>query len=215
MDTTVLPRQGVDLTGSEAILLYRHADLHRADAAGGSAATISGTAHDVKTDRTEGLSPGLVPSGVVPSDADLTDLVRHVLRRKVDGGDLIRPAVRAGWLILEGEVETSAQKRSAEDAVRQIKGIRGISNNIMLINVVLVQRINDSIDRQFVFNARRSAHGIIVSAQDRRIILSGHVPSAFERDEAESVAWRVPGVLSVVNRIRVDADNTSGSRGIK
>ncbi|HEX2939913.1 MAG TPA: BON domain-containing protein [Rhodopila sp.] len=213
MDTTVLARQEGEIAGAEAVLLCRHDNPPYAGTAAAAATWKSPkiAADGEEPDRTRAPRLDSAPTRQTVSDADLTERVCAILHPSLNQGELVSATVRAGWLILQGEVETAAQKRSIEQLVRPIKGVRGISNNIMLVSEVLVQRVQESVERQFVFNARRRANRIIVSVQDRRIILSGHVSYALDRDEAETAARRVPGIRSVTNRIRVDPDNTPGS----
>jgi osmotically-inducible protein OsmY len=117
----------------------------------------------------------------------------------------IRLVVRNAWLILVGEVEKPIHKRTAEEAVRGLHGIRGVSNNILIESEAMAQRVAQKIDEVFVRNARLSAHRISITASDHKIILSGCVRSAVEREEAEMAAWTVPGVAHVVNRLRATA----------
>ena len=93
----------------------------------------------------------------------------------------------------------------AEDAVRDLDGIRGVSNNILIESDALAQRVGQKIDEAFVRSALFSAHHISITASDHKIILSGCVRSVVERDEAEMAAWAVPGVAQVVNRLRATA----------
>jgi osmotically-inducible protein OsmY len=115
----------------------------------------------------------------------------------------VKPLVRDGWLILEGEVEGPQQKRAAEDAVRHLNGIRGVSNNIVIECEAMAQRVSQKITETFVLNARVNAHRISVTVHDHKVILTGSALSTFERDEAEAAAWAVPGVAAVVNGIRI------------
>src|SRR5690242_1679148 len=66
------------------------------------------------------------------SDADLARTARTAIERNpfVAPGK-VRPIVRNGWLILVGEVDRPTQKLMAEEAVRGLDGIRGVSNNIL------------------------------------------------------------------------------------
>jgi BON domain len=68
-------------------------------------------------------------------DDDLARLARLAIERTafLAAGN-VRPAVRNGWLILVGEVERPIQKRMAEDAVRDLDGIRGVSLTRPLIS---------------------------------------------------------------------------------
>jgi osmotically-inducible protein OsmY len=138
-----------------------------------------------------------------PSDADLAQsALSAITRTELVPVGCVRPIVRNGWLILEGEVEGPLQKRAAEDAIRGLNGIRGMSNNILFESEVMAQRVSKSIDETFTRSARLSAHRIAVTARNHTIILSGAARTDAEREEAETAAWGVPGVAEVVNRIR-------------
>jgi osmotically-inducible protein OsmY len=140
------------------------------------------------------------------SDDDLARLARLAIERTAFlAAGKVRPAVRNGWLILVGEVEGPIQKRMAEDAVRDLDGIRGVSNNILIESGALAQRVGRKIDEAFVRSALFSAHHISITASDHKIILSGCVRSLVESEEAEMAAWAVPGVAQVVNRLRSTA----------
>jgi osmotically-inducible protein OsmY len=80
-----------------------------------------------------------------------------------------------------------------------------VSNNILIESEAMAQRVAQKIDEMFVRNARLSAQRISITACDHKIILSGCVRSAVEREEAEMAAWTVPGVAYVVNRLRATA----------
>jgi osmotically-inducible protein OsmY len=140
------------------------------------------------------------------SDDDLARLARLAIERTAFlAAGKVRPAVRNGWLILVGEVEGPVQKRMAEDAVRDLDGIRGVSNNILIESDALAQRVGRKINEAFVRSALFSAHHISITASDHKIILSGCVRCLVESEEAEMAAWAVPGVAQVVNRLRSTA----------
>ena len=40
--------------------------------------------------------------------------------------------VKSGWLTLEGEVEWNYQRSRAEQAVRRVRGVKGVSNTIQV-----------------------------------------------------------------------------------
>jgi hypothetical protein len=67
------------------------------------------------------------------TDETLHRLVREVIDALCVMPD-VRPqvAVRDGWLTLSGDVDWPFQKRGAEESVRQIAGIRGITNEIRI-----------------------------------------------------------------------------------
>jgi osmotically-inducible protein OsmY len=138
------------------------------------------------------------------SDAYLVQSALSALKRNaLVPLEKIRPIARDGWLILEGAVEAPHQKRAAADTIRRLNGIRGFSNNIVIESDLIARRVSQHIAEEFTLNALLSAHRILITVHDHRVVLSGSARSVAEREEAEVAAWRVPGVAAVVNRIRV------------
>jgi osmotically-inducible protein OsmY len=108
-----------------------------------------------------------------------------------------------GWITLEGEFEWNYQKARAEAAVRRVKGIKGISNFIVLRPRVEPSDIKQKIEEAFKRSAEIDANRIQVEAMGSEVVLKGTVRSWAEREEAERVAWQAPGVRRVDNRISI------------
>ena len=66
------------------------------------------------------------------SDAEISENAAYALHFEV-ASQLIRVAVRSGWLTLTGEVANEAEKEAAEKAVQYIRGVRGIRNYITVV----------------------------------------------------------------------------------
>ena len=106
-------------------------------------------------------------------------------------------------MTLEGQVEWQYQKNTAENAVRRIKGVKGVTNAILLKPQVEPAQIKTRIVDAFRRNAEVDANRIQVEANGSEVILKGTVRSWIEREEAERVAWSAPGVTKVEDRIVV------------
>jgi len=118
--------------------------------------------------------------------------------------DRIKVVVEDGWITLRGEVDWYYQKEEAERTVRNITGIKGVSNLITVAAVPapsdVKQRITDALRRGAQFDAER----ITVEVTGHKAILKGTVRSYAELLDAERAARKVPGITEVENRLTVE-----------
>ncbi len=117
--------------------------------------------------------------------------------------DRIKVVVRDGWVTLEGAVEWQYQKTTAENAVRKVKGVKGVTNVVTVKPKVEPSELKRKIMEAFKRNAEVDANRITVEANGSEVILKGTVRSWIEREEAERVAWSAPGITRVEDRIVV------------
>jgi osmotically-inducible protein OsmY len=115
----------------------------------------------------------------------------------------VHPTVSNGWITLSGTVDWQYQRNAAEQAVRNLTGVRGVANNIMLAAHVQPADVQAKIEAAFKRSAEIDARRVNVVATDGKVILSGNVRSWAERQEAERAAWAAPGVRQVEDRIAV------------
>jgi osmotically-inducible protein OsmY len=115
----------------------------------------------------------------------------------------IKVIVKNGWITLEGEAEWQYQRQTSESAVRRIKGVKGVTNSILLKPAVKPTEIKKKIQDAFRRNAELDANRIVVEANGSEVILKGSVRSWVEREEAERAAWAAPGVTNVEDRLVV------------
>jgi osmotically-inducible protein OsmY len=111
--------------------------------------------------------------------------------------------VKNGWATLEGEVEWQYQRQTAESVVRRIKGVKGVSNTILLRPRAEPTEVKRKIQEALRRSAEVDANRIEVEAHGGEVILKGAVRSWIEREEAERAAWAAPGVTKVEDRIVV------------
>jgi osmotically-inducible protein OsmY len=137
-------------------------------------------------------------------DPDIArDAVAAIKTRLPLASDNIKVLVKNGWVTLEGDVEWNYQRVSAENAVRWLKGVKGVTNSIQLKPRVQPAEIKRKIEEAFRRHAEIDANRVQVEARDGEVILKGTVRSWAERQEAERAAWAAPGVRRVEDRITI------------
>lgn len=117
--------------------------------------------------------------------------------------DRIKVKVSQGWVTLEGDVDWQFQKNAAERAIRDLVGVKGVLNHIVVKARPSTAEVKSAIEEALRRSAQVDANRISVDVQGDKVILKGTVRSWFEREEAERAAWRAPGVRGVDNRIVV------------
>ncbi len=119
-------------------------------------------------------------------------------------GDAVRVTVQKGWVLLTGEVDWQFQKKAAEDAIRKLSGVTGVSNSITIKPRVSASDIKKKIEDALARNAHVEARAIRVNVSDgNKVRLEGAVDSWDDRDVVENAAWSVPGVQSVDDRLAI------------
>lgn len=137
-------------------------------------------------------------------DPDIArDAVAAIKSQLPISSENIKVVVNNGWVTLEGRVEWQYQRTTAETAVRRIKGVKGVTNSIVLKPRAEPSEIKRKIQQAFKRSAEIDANRITVEANGSEVILKGSVRSWAEREEAERVAWQAPGVTKVEDRIVV------------
>ena len=117
--------------------------------------------------------------------------------------DRVKAMVEKGHVTLSGEVDWQFQREAAENEVRNLSGVTGVSNQIAVKPQVDTQHIARDIDeavgRSWFFDPAT----IKVTADGGRVKLTGTARSPGDRMLAAKTAWSAPGTTFVENDIRV------------
>ena len=117
--------------------------------------------------------------------------------------DAVTVNVENGWVTLNGKVDWYYQKESAEQDVRKLIGVTGISNQIEIKQKAETDDILDEIMRALNRAGISDPDTIRASVHKGKITLTGNVHSWRERQAAAEAVWASPATISVVNNLTI------------
>jgi osmotically-inducible protein OsmY len=116
--------------------------------------------------------------------------------------DQVRVRVANGWITLTGSVNWNYQRQAAENEVRKLGGVKGVTNDITLNSVAKVgdvrRRIQDALKR----HAEVEADAVRVDIRDDGTVrIDGRVDNWSEMQAVERAVWSAPGVRKVEDHL--------------
>ena len=118
--------------------------------------------------------------------------------------DKVKVKVENGSITLEGELEYNYQRDAAKDAVKNLLGVTGVSNNITLKSTPEEKVEKTDIESALKRNWSIYDNDIDVKVSGHKATLTGTVDSWYQKEVAGRIACNAPGVWSVDNELIVD-----------
>jgi osmotically-inducible protein OsmY len=117
----------------------------------------------------------------------------------------IRSTVTDGFVTLEGEVSTLREKEDAEAAIRNLTGVQGVRNRLVVAAVKANPvKLRESIEEALERRAEREAERIRVRVEDGTVVLEGKVRTWPEKQAILGTVSHAPGVREVKDKLTVN-----------
>jgi osmotically-inducible protein OsmY len=124
-------------------------------------------------------------------------------------------AVHDGVVTLSGFVTSYAEKLAAESAVRRVKGVKAVAEEIEVRLPSDKKTSDDEIARRAAdilkWRVGVPADRIGIIVEKGVVTLTGDVEWAFQRSDAEAAIHKLTGVVGVNNQIRVRSNVDAGA----
>lgn len=136
-----------------------------------------------------------------------TEIAKDVLRALKSCRDVpenqIQVQVEHGWVTLEGTVKLNVHKQAAQLCLEHIMGVRAVDNKIIIRSGAEDEIEKLGIQNAMIRNWTIDENQVKVDVFKNTVTLTGMVNSLFQKDEAERMAWKAPGVWNVHNELLV------------
>ena len=136
------------------------------------------------------------------------DIANNVLKALIDNWNVphekIQVKVEKGWVTLEGQVTWNYQKEAANKSVGHLTGVKGVTNRIKIKSEVQDEIEKKNIVRALASNWTLHSENIFIKVDGTKVTLTGVVSSLFQKDLAEKIVWKTPGIWSVDNQLVVE-----------
>jgi osmotically-inducible protein OsmY len=153
---------------------------------------VRGVANDIEVRRT-----------FERNDSDIAIDATRALELRTTVPPTVQLVVRNGHVTLSGKVSWLFQRTGAEVAVRHVRGVLGVQNQIVIAPKAVERDVRHRIVEALHRNADIDARHVVVTVDGNVARLTGRVGSWLQRESAERAAGSAPGITRVDDQIVV------------
>ncbi len=148
----------------------------------------------------------VIPTAHVREDSAIQRAVDTALAwRSSLAGNNIAARVEDGWVTLTGSARWQYQRLAAQDAVRSLSGVTGVTDKVLIETTVFASTVKVDIEAALRRTAAADAQRIKVDINGGEVTLTGTVHSWAEAAAATNAVWGAPGVTNVLDRLSVSS----------
>lgn len=184
----------VTLTGNVDALVKKTEALHAAKKIKGIAAIV------------DEIQVIIGNSSIISDQQIAKEIVMRFKENHIVPKDAVSIMVEKGWVTLEGILPWNFQRDISRELVENQIGVTGVTNNIKLkrelYNQIEKELLEKALQRHWAFDL----DDIDIQVAGATVQLSGTVGSIFQKEEAERIAYKTPGVIKVINHLKVNLE---------
>jgi osmotically-inducible protein OsmY len=184
----------VTLTGNVDALVKKTEALHAAKKIKGVAAIV------------DEIQVIIGKSSIVSDQQIAENLVSNFKDNHIVPKGAVSIIVEKGWVTLEGMLPWNFQRDIARELVENQTGITGVTNNIKFKRELCDQVEKELLEKALKRHWNFDLDDIDIQVAGATVQLSGTVGSIFQKEEAERIAYKTPGVIKVINHLKVNLE---------
>ena len=138
------------------------------------------------------------------SDEGLAERVAHVLNWNVSADARnIKAEVHNSVVTLTGELDHHFQRKNILDQIAHVAGVVNVIDQMTVKPKISAADVEDRIRNALDRHAEIESESVTVRVLDGTVTLEGAAESLAEMDRIEQAAWAGPGVVNVINNLRL------------
>jgi osmotically-inducible protein OsmY len=147
-----------------------------------------------------------IPNAFTFTDTEIAQAVRNAITWDVWVPENIQSTVTNGWVTLEGTVKFFRERIDAGNAIRNLRGVRGVYNNLIVHLSTPPQKeqeVKEWIEKALHSRAKYEMDRIEVEVHDGTVVLAGQVHSWYEKQAVLGTVSYAPGVTEVRDNLYI------------